>query len=211
MGLTAFSQLARAARPLLKSGACSFFFAISLCLGFGGSVFASGQSSAMPEVSGRAGDADSGAVTASHTVRTRRFLGGRTLIGNVAGAHAMEAARQQHAAMLAQQAASPQLSSLSAPWQPIGPNQVASIAYGNVTGRVPAIAIDPADTTGNTVYLGTTGGGVWKSTNAAGPSASVTFTALTDTLPGFSANAGTPAIPSLSIRAISVHSCVVLP
>ena len=72
----------------------------------------------------------------------------------------METARQQHAAMLAQQAASPQLSSLSAAWQPIGPNQVASIAYGNVAGRVTAIAIDPADPTGNTVYLGTTGGGV---------------------------------------------------
>jgi len=122
----------------------------------------------------------------------------------------MDVARQQHAAMLVQQAASSPQSSLNAAWQPIGPNQVASIAYGNVTGRITAIAIDPADTTGNTVYLGTTGGGVWKSTNAAGPSASVTFTALTDTLPVFSANAGTAAIPSLSIGAISVHSGVVL-
>ena len=102
------------------------------------------------------------------------------------------------------------ISSLNAAWQPIGPNQVASIAYGNVTGRITAIAIDPADTSGNTVYLGTTGGGVWKSTNAAGPSASVTFTPLTDTLPVFSANAGTAAIPSLSIGAISVQSGVVL-
>jgi hypothetical protein len=68
----------------------------------------------MPEVSSRAGDAEPGVVTASHTVRTRRFLGGRTLLENVAGARGMEAARQQHAAMLAQQAASPQLSSLSA-------------------------------------------------------------------------------------------------
>jgi hypothetical protein len=122
----------------------------------------------------------------------------------------MEGARQQHAAMLARQAASPQNSSLSAPWQPIGPNQIASIAYGSVTGRVTAIAIDPADTTGNTVYLGTTGGGVWKSANAAGPAASVTFTPLTDTLPVFSANAGTAAIPSLSIGAISLQSGVVL-
>ena len=112
--------------------------------------------------------------------------------------------------MLVQQAASPQLSSLSAPWQAVGPNQVASIAYGNVTGRVTAIAIDPADTSGNTVYIGTTGGGVWKSTNATGPSASVTFVPLTDTLPVFSANAGTAAIPSLSIGAISVQSGVIL-
>ena len=144
------------------------------------------------------------------TFTARRFLGGRTLAGNVSAARAMDAARQQHAAMLAQQAASPQLSSLSAAWQPIGPNQVASIAYGNVTGRVTSIAIDPADATGNTVYVGTTGGGVWKSTNAAGPAASVTFTPLTDTLPVFSANAGTAAIPSLSIGAISVQSGVVL-
>src|SRR5277367_6725657 len=122
----------------------------------------------------------------------------------------MEAARQQHAAMLAQQAASPQLSSLNAPWQPIGPNQVASVAYGNVTGRITAIAIDPADSAGNTVYIGTTGGGVWKSTNAAGPTASVSFTPLTDTLPVFNANAGTAVIPSLSIGAISVQSGVVL-
>ena len=122
----------------------------------------------------------------------------------------MDAARQQHATMLAQQAASPQLTSLSAAWQAVGPNQVASIAYGNVTGRVTAIAVDPGDATGNTVYLGTTGGGVWKSTNAAGAAASVTFTALTDTPPVFSANAGTAAIPSLSIGAISVQSGVVL-
>jgi hypothetical protein len=210
MGLIASSKLARAARPLLRIGACSCFFAISLYLGFGGSVFAWSQSSSTPEVAGRASDAQPSTVTTSHTFRTRRFLGGRTLIGNVSGAQAMDAARQQHAAMLAQQAASPQLSSLSAPWQPIGPNQVASIAYGNVTGRVTAIAIDPADTTGNTVYLGTTGGGVWKSTNAAGPATSVIFTPLTDTLPVFSANAGTAAIPSLSIGAISVQYGVVL-
>src|SRR5258708_23120346 len=114
----------------------------------------------MPEVSGGASHAQSTAVTFSHTGRTRRFLGGRTIVGNVGAARAMDAARQQHAAMLAQQAASPQLSSLSAPWQPIGPHHVASIAYGNVAGRVTAIAIDPADATGNTVYLGTTGGGV---------------------------------------------------
>ena len=145
-----------------------------------------------------------------HTIRTRRFLGGRTLAGNTSAAQAMDVARQKHAAMLVRQAASPQLSSLSAPWQAIGPNQVASIAYGNVTGRVTAIAIDPADPTGNTVYLGTTGGGVWKSINAAGPSASVVFVPLTDTLPVFSPNAGTAAIPSLSIGAISIHSGVIL-
>ncbi len=95
---------------------------------------------------------------------------------------------------------------LNAAWQTVGPTQIASQSYGNVTGRVTAIAIDPADSSGNTVYLGTTGGGVWKSTNAAGAAASVTFTPLTDTLPVFSANAGTAEIPSLSIGALSMSN-----
>lgn len=122
----------------------------------------------------------------------------------------MAEARSQHAQMLQQQILQPRLSGLNAAWQPIGPAQVASLNYGNVTGRISSIAIDPADPTGNTVYLGTTGGGVWKSTNAAGPAASVTFSPLTDTLPVFSANAGTTAIPSLSIGAIGIQNGVLL-
>jgi len=129
---------------------------------------------------------------------------------NASAARAMASARQQHSAMLAEEAASPHLTSLNAVWQPLGPSQVTSIAYGKVTGRVTSIAIDPADATGNTVYLGTIGGGVWKSSNAAGAATDVTFTALTDTLPVFSANAGNSAIPSLSIGAVSVQQGVVL-
>ena len=102
--------------------------------------------------------------------------------------------------------ASPHLNPLNAAWQAVGPTQIASQSYGTVTGRVTSIAIDPANPTGNTVYLGTTGGGVWKSINAAGAAASVTFAPLTDTLPVFSANAGTPAIPSLSIGALSMSN-----
>lgn len=146
------------------------------------------------------------AVVAARSMNTRRFLAGRTPIGGVSAARAMNAARLQHAAM---QAASP-LSNLNATWQPVGPNQIASASYGNVTGRVTSIAIDPADASGNTVYVGTTGGGIWKSTNAAGPAANVTFAPLSDTLPVFNANAGTAAIPSLSIGAVSVQSGVVL-
>ena len=99
---------------------------------------------------------------------------------------------------------------LDAAWTAVGPAQIASQRYGTVTGRVTAIAIDPADATGNTVYLGTTGGGVWKSINSAGAAASVTFVPLTDTLPVFSANAGTAVIPSLTIGALSVGDGVVL-
>ncbi|WP_238398437.1 choice-of-anchor D domain-containing protein [Edaphobacter sp. 12200R-103] len=95
-------------------------------------------------------------------------------------------------------------------WQPLGPAQVNTQAYGKVTGRITAIAIDPADATGNTMYVGTTGGGVWKSSNAAGPASGVSFQPLTDTLPVFNGNAGSPAVPSLSIGALSVKGPLVL-
>ncbi|WP_263410875.1 choice-of-anchor D domain-containing protein [Terriglobus tenax] len=114
----------------------------------------------------------------------------------------MMQARQQHLALLHAQ---PLATSLSMPWTAVGPMQVNSPAYGNVTGRVNAIAMDPSDTSGNTVYLGTLGGGIWKSTNAGGSAASVSFAPLTDTLPVFNANAGSSQVPSLSIGAISVQ------
>ena len=169
MGPIVFSQLARRARPPLRRGVRRSIFAIGLCLisGMPGVVF--GQLDPMPMTRSDAGSVEPLQASA---FRARRFLGGRTVAGNRSAARAMDAARQQHAAMLAQQAASSQSSSLTAAWQPLGPNQIASIAYGNVTGRVTSIAIDPADATGNTVYVGTTGGGVWKSTNAAGPAGS---------------------------------------
>lgn len=143
---------------------------------------------------------------ATHKVRARRFLAGRTMNGLSRTATAFASARRQHAVLLAQ----PRSVALSTPWQPVGPAQIATAAYGNVTGRVTAIAIDPADTMGNTVYIGTTGGGVWKSTNAAGPAQSVTFTPLTDTLPVFSADSGNAAIASLSIGALSIANGTVL-
>ncbi len=54
----------------------------------------------------------------------------------------------------------------TAPWQPLGLAAVNTANYGLVTGRVSSIAFDPADATGNRMYLGTTGGGVWLSQNA---------------------------------------------
>ena len=158
-----------------------------------------------------------------HTLRARRFLAGREQQSGTAVAGALDAARRQHLAMAEEQAAeskartraqagvaAPRLNPLSTAWQAVGPMQVASQRYGNVSGRVTSVAIDPADATGNTVYVGTTGGGVWKSTNAAGAAASVAFTPLTDTLPVFSGNSGATALPSLSIGALSVNGGVVL-
>ncbi len=88
-------------------------------------------------------------------------------------------------------------------WQPSGPIQLSTPSYGLVTGRVSSLIADPNDTTGNTVYLGATGGGVWKSTNAAGNAGSVTFTPLTDDISVFANSFD--SIPSLSIGAISVQ------
>lgn len=95
--------------------------------------------------------------------------------------------------------------SLTAAWQPLGPSTIVSASYNNVSGRITAIAPDPNDPSGNTVYFGATGGGVWKSTNAAGALGSASFVPLTDTLPVFSNNAGGSAIPSLTIGALAVQ------
>ena len=109
----------------------------------------------------------------------------------------------------AQQLALPHsTANLTAAWQPLGPSSIISPIYNNLTGRVAAIATDPNDPTGNTVYLGTTGGGVWKSINAAGPLGAVTFLPLTDTLPVFSNNAGSSVVPSLTIGALAVQPAV---
>ncbi len=135
----------------------------------------------------------------AYRMRSSRFLAGRSA-PHLNAAAALDQARRQHLALLAE----PRTAALGAPWQAVGPGRIASLSYGTVTGRITSIAVDPEDSTGNTVYIGTTGGGVWKSTNAAGPAAGVSFTPLTDTLPVFSASAGTAVIPSLSIGAISV-------
>ena len=61
-----------------------------------------------------------------------------------------------------------------------------SAGLGPVAGRATAVAIDTADASGNTVYVGGAYGGVWKSTNAVTISPnplSVTWTAVTDDQP----------------------------
>jgi hypothetical protein len=78
--------------------------------------------------------------------------------------------------------------------------QVITPNYGLVTGRISSIAIDPADPTGNRVFVGTTGGGVWLSQNA-GTAGSVVFTPLTDTPGGFDA----VRYASISIGTVSVQ------
>jgi len=85
-------------------------------------------------------------------------------------------------------------------WQPLGPTAVMTPNYGLVTGRVTSIAIDPADVTGNHVFVGTTGGGVWVSQNAAS-SGNVLFRPLTDASSPFD----TLRYGSISVGALTVQ------
>jgi hypothetical protein len=139
------------------------------------------------------------------TERGHHFLTGRALPGKTSAA-ALAAAREQHLRL----AGRPRAVNLTTLWAPVGPEQVLNPVYGEVTGRVTALLIDPADTSGNTVYVGTTGGGVWKSTNAAGPAAAVSFAPLTDTLPVFSPSFGASVVPSLSIGSLAKAGGAVL-
>ncbi len=74
--------------------------------------------------------------------------------------------------------------------------------FGLVTGRITAIALDPSDATGNKVYLGTTGGGVWSSSNAGTSTVSnIVFNPLTDMVTAL----GGAQDASLSIGALTVQ------
>jgi hypothetical protein len=95
-------------------------------------------------------------------------------------------------------------------WSPPGPAPLASDAsgvgvydYGWVSGRATAVAIDPADPTGSTVYIGGAYGGVWKSTNATQAvtqtSSNVTWSALTD-------NQATLAVGAIAIQPGNTNS-----
>jgi hypothetical protein len=63
-------------------------------------------------------------------------------------------------------------------WSPSGPAPTTGGAFSPVTGRVTTIAVDPGDTTGQTVLIGGAQGGIWRSTNAGG-----TWTATSDFMP----------------------------
>src|SRR5579863_417202 len=90
----------------------------------------------------------------------------------------------------------------TAVWQPLGPAAVNTASYGLVTGRISALALDPSDATGNRLYAGTTGGGIWVSQNASTSDTSkIVFSPLTDDL---SAIYGVPDV-SISIGALSVQ------
>ena len=95
-----------------------------------------------------------------------------------------------------------QAQSGTATWQPLGPTAVLSESFGLVTGRISALALDPSDTTGNTLYVGTTGGGVWRSQNVDTSRATgISFIPLTDDLSALSGAEDS----SISIGALTVQ------
>ena len=126
--------------------------------------------------------------------RSEWFLRGRTAPGTSAAELRLRAykikmqARALRKSHLDAAQSSMQPTAFSATWTPLGPMPLASDATGDgfqdyhqVSGRATAVAIDPADLTGNTVYIGGAQGGVWKSTNAASATANdVNWTPVTD-------------------------------
>ena len=83
-------------------------------------------------------------------------------------------------------------------WTPVGPASTdprAGTYNGEVAGRVSAIAVDPSDSSGNTVFVAAASGGVWKTTNFLttdpnGP----TYVPLTDFTGPYAMNIGSIAV-----------------
>jgi hypothetical protein len=75
-------------------------------------------------------------------------------------------------------------------WQAFGPNAIDTtgqgVNYKSVSGSITAIAADPTDTSGNTYYVGSINGGVWKTTDGGND-----WTPLTD----FVTDSGGNAVP----------------
>jgi len=65
-------------------------------------------------------------------------------------------------------------------WESVGPGSISTagingVGYTSVSGRVTAVAVDPSDPSGNTFYVGSENGGVWKTTDGG-----ANWTPLTD-------------------------------
>src|SRR2546428_9585651 len=113
--------------------------------------------------------------------REQWFMHGRTIRGQSAAAlryraHLQKMQLRAACAAAARNAAMDALPLASALklWAPLGPAPLASDAtgfggqdYNWVSGRATAVAVDPADSAGNTVYVGGAYGGGVKNTNAA--------------------------------------------
>jgi len=130
--------------------------------------------------------------------QAQRFLAQRGWTPGLGRAWSGSGGRRRHTAGTQATAAA----TSTATWQALGPIAVSTPNYGLVSGRVSAVALDPSDPTGNRLYLGTTGGGVWVAQNAdvSNPSY-VVFTPLTDTVAALSGAQDA----SISIGALTVQ------
>src|SRR5205823_12118682 len=50
-------------------------------------------------------------------------------------------------------------------WTAVGPASINNNGQNGASGKMSALAVDPSDPSGNTVYAGAASGGVWKTTN----------------------------------------------
>src|ERR1700685_4480427 len=144
---------------------------------------------------------------AQRALREQWFLRGRSSPGQSGAAQRYRAYLQKMRMRSARPAMAQKLGRDASPaalvWSSLGPARLPSDAsgvgeynYGWVSGRATSVAIDPADPTGNTVYIGGAYGGVWKSTNAGPASqspANVVWQPLTD-------NQATLAIGAIAIQ-----------
>ena len=139
--------------------------------------------------------------------RQQWFAQGRMLGLEPAATARHHALRQKMAMRAFRRGQSPRpeslLNALAGEWVQLGPAPLISDAsgvglqdYNFVAGRATAVAIDPADSSGNTVYIGGAYGGVWKSSNAGSLSSNpggVAWVPLTD-------NEATLAVGSIAIQ-----------
>ena len=146
--------------------------------------------------SAAAGDADGVAPRRSNlpprVTQAQRFLAQR----------GWTRARAGHLGRRGRAAVSQSQTPATATWLPLGPSAAITPEFGLVTGRVSALAMNPLDATGNCLYVGTTGGGVWLANNAgASSAASVVFNPLTDMVGALSGAQDA----SISIGALTVQ------
>jgi subtilisin-like proprotein convertase family protein len=121
-----------------------------------------------------------------------------TLVKPISGTGLGEAVADQATASFRIFTLSPTNALASSTWTPVGPAGIGAKGEGlnaEISGQISAIAVDPADPSGNTVYVGAASGGIWKSTDflttsPTGP----TYVPLTDFGPTLGLNIGSIAV-----------------
>ncbi|MCI0704510.1 MAG: FG-GAP-like repeat-containing protein [Planctomycetia bacterium] len=83
-------------------------------------------------------------------------------------------------------------------WQAVGPGPIdvsaAGVDYSTVSGKITGIAVDPRDTSGNTIYISAGNGGVWRTTDGG-----ANWQALTDNIFNASGQRVNAAVGSIAV------------